>query len=646
MNIQEIRQQYPQYEDLSDEQLAQGLHKKFYADMPYAEFSQKIGLVQPVAQPQQPQRTTGQELGRQLGLTARYGAEGIAALPIMVGDAANALLDLGIGGVNRVAGTNIPKFGSASQSFQGLLNQAGLPQPEGAQERVVGDISRAMAGGGGTAALGQRVGGAVGNVLATKPGMQMLSAGSGAGASGLVREEGGGPGAQIAAGLAGSLAAPVAADLAMQSAKGLWRGIPAAVKPFTKSGQQQIAGRVLSKLASDRTMAAQALQSVDETIPGSQPTTAQASRDYGLLTAERGLASSSPQAGARFAERFAAQNKARETLLGSMAQDKASVEAARIARDEAALPLLAEAKKSAKPANIEPIVNKIDDILSGESGERDVVVQALTSVKKKLFDPNGTPKTDITRLYGIRKHINDLLDGRLSGEAANAKMASRELISIRDALDDQLGEAAPQFKQYLQSYKQLSKPINQMETLQDIATRTINAGTTATGENILSQAKWFNVVTKNRDELSQVLKPEQMNALEIIGRDLDMGALSVSGGKAAGSNTFQNLSTANIVGSMIGGGMPDAPLFQTITRPMAWVYKVPDEQVRELLVDAMLDPKLASKLMAKATPGNVVSLSTALKNRATALGLGTAQSLRVQNTPPPQRQERRQQSAR
>lgn len=39
----EIRQKYPQYSDLSDEQLARGLHDKFYSDMPFEEFSSQIG---------------------------------------------------------------------------------------------------------------------------------------------------------------------------------------------------------------------------------------------------------------------------------------------------------------------------------------------------------------------------------------------------------------------------------------------------------------------------------------------------------------------------------------------------------------------------------------------------------------------------
>lgn len=44
MNIQEIRQKFPQYKDLNDIQLASALHKKYYADMPFPEFSEKVGL--------------------------------------------------------------------------------------------------------------------------------------------------------------------------------------------------------------------------------------------------------------------------------------------------------------------------------------------------------------------------------------------------------------------------------------------------------------------------------------------------------------------------------------------------------------------------------------------------------------------------
>lgn len=44
MNIQEIRQKYPQYNDVSDEDLVRGLHQKYYNDIPIEEFSKKVGL--------------------------------------------------------------------------------------------------------------------------------------------------------------------------------------------------------------------------------------------------------------------------------------------------------------------------------------------------------------------------------------------------------------------------------------------------------------------------------------------------------------------------------------------------------------------------------------------------------------------------
>jgi hypothetical protein len=43
-SIAEIRQQYPQYSDMSDQQLADALHSKFYSDMPKGEYYAKVGL--------------------------------------------------------------------------------------------------------------------------------------------------------------------------------------------------------------------------------------------------------------------------------------------------------------------------------------------------------------------------------------------------------------------------------------------------------------------------------------------------------------------------------------------------------------------------------------------------------------------------
>jgi hypothetical protein len=48
-SLTEFRQKYPQYDDLSDEQLAGALHKKYYSDMPEEEFRAKIDFAPPPA---------------------------------------------------------------------------------------------------------------------------------------------------------------------------------------------------------------------------------------------------------------------------------------------------------------------------------------------------------------------------------------------------------------------------------------------------------------------------------------------------------------------------------------------------------------------------------------------------------------------
>jgi len=149
------------------------------------------------------------ELGRQIGLTARAGATGISALPTMAGDALNSLINMGVRGVNNVAGTNIPQLQMPSQVTQQAMNAAGLPQPQNATERVVQDVASAMAGTGGQYRLGQSLmnvpaAQGIGAALTTAPGTQLAAAMGGAAGSGATREAGGGIGAQLGAGLVGA----------------------------------------------------------------------------------------------------------------------------------------------------------------------------------------------------------------------------------------------------------------------------------------------------------------------------------------------------------------------------------------------------------------------------------------------------------
>lgn len=111
------------------------------------------------------------KLGRQAGLTARYGIEGIASLPTMLASPINALM-----------GQPPP-----AEALSRLLTRAGLPEPQTGLERVVGAGSRAVAGAGpiaGGASLIEAAPGVakgVASALAARPGAQATGAALGAG---------------------------------------------------------------------------------------------------------------------------------------------------------------------------------------------------------------------------------------------------------------------------------------------------------------------------------------------------------------------------------------------------------------------------------------------------------------------------------
>jgi hypothetical protein len=146
----------------------------------------------------------GQRLGRQAGLTARYGIEGLAGAADVLGAPIRS-------GLKQLLGRPVQPAGPM------IADVLGLPQPQTPTERVVGDVSRTLVGTGGVvgaARLAQpatQVGQRIAEAISTQPGIQAVAGGTGAGVAGSVREAGGGPLAQTAAGLLAALGvAPVA----------------------------------------------------------------------------------------------------------------------------------------------------------------------------------------------------------------------------------------------------------------------------------------------------------------------------------------------------------------------------------------------------------------------------------------------------
>jgi len=576
---------------------------------------------------------TGQDVARQLGLTARAGITGAAGLPLLAGDALNTLINLITGGVSRVTGAEIPQLQMPSQVTQRAMTQVGLPQPETKSEKVAQDVASAVAGVGAPAALIQR-GLQAGRTAVSQPsalekffveGLPLQTAGAvgGAGASAAGREYADvGAGGQLGLAMLGGMVAPSATSTAIPAAG---RAVRETVRPFTEAGREVIAGNVLRQLSNAPETAVTRMQEFQPAIPGYKPTTAQASRDVGLISAETPIRALDVTG--KFAAQASEANKARMAILDRLAKDQDAVTSAIAKREEVTAPLResAFAASTQTPEQIQSaitlVVNKqIDDILASPAGKRSTVINAMN------FAKNSVNRADsVQALYEVRKDLRAAAQGLLDKEGSAYSQAKGQLETVIRTVDDVIDSSAPGYKDYLNAYSQSSKGIEKLEAAQTFRGKVLSTipDPINVGQFMISQPNFTRAIRAAAKETD--LSPMQVRVLERVGKDIDSGVLNRSG-RVPGSDTFKNLSTANVIGGIIGkqmfGEVPAAA--NKVVAPLNWLYNGTDDQIRELLVDAMLDPKLAAKLMTKATTTNIEPISKELQRKALNLGYGAA----------------------
>lgn len=173
------------------------------------------------------------DIPRQVGLTARYGLEGLGQAAEIVTEPIRQL----------VVNPALSAFGArpaapTGQAASSLADSIGLPSPQTPDERVIGDASRLVAGAGGvigaTKAAAQQAGGvtkAALSSLAANPGVQTAGAATAGLAGGSVREAGGGPVEQFIASLTGAVAGGAAAAKSTDTVKRTGAALRELLKP-------------------------------------------------------------------------------------------------------------------------------------------------------------------------------------------------------------------------------------------------------------------------------------------------------------------------------------------------------------------------------------------------------------------------------
>lgn len=168
-----------------------------------------------------------------------------------------------------------------------------------------------------------------------------------------------------------------------------------------------------------------------------------------------------------FTELDVARNEIYQDHFDNLAGSATQVLRAREARAAQAETDLKAAWGAKTEANTQPLFEMAATIKAGPDGRRPLVRSALQSITDELIDAKGNPITDPEILYGVRKHISDMVSKEAQREKPLNQRAEAILLDIRGQLDEVIEGAAPGFRQYLDNYQTASRPIDVMELLQE-----------------------------------------------------------------------------------------------------------------------------------------------------------------------------------
>ena len=635
MNLTEIRQKYPQYDDMDDAQFASSFHDKFYSDMTEEEFNQKIGMTN--TQKGDPFEVPPEELiagsapgrfllgaGRllsgpfQLGANVGdYAAEKMGMEPI-VGKWTNEQLE-------RLKG--MKERGMAAQP----LEIPYLPDSGGEGMDIIGGVGELATGA--TALKGipiaKTVAGRMGQGGA-------IGAGYGSAAPVDVVDDdfAGQKGRQVGYGAAIGTLIPGGIELGKKGLS-VTRNV---FDPWFKGGSERVVERTLKDAAGADKQAIIKLLRENKQLPGGRAGTSEVAAPAGraeFTALQKFSEKSSPTEFNRMAQ---AENQARVAALRSIGKDKTALEAAKQLRSETTSPLYKAADKSSSMVNVKPVISQIDDLMAKNPNE-EAVTGPLLSIRKKLISAT-TQKRDMSgkflpsegltprSLSSMSKQIKTMMSKKTPSMQSEYDVGV--LNSIKNTLDEQIEAVSPAYKQARTEFAELSKPINQMRTGQYLEEKLVSA----TGKEraaayaqalrdapgTLKKSTGF----KRYNELGDVLTPEQISKTEAVRGSLERQALAKELTKSGGDRAAGLLGEQTPTLPQIGMFNPKYSVLRSISNRLAG--RVQGESLK-IMEEIMQNPQRAAELLERVAVKDRFIISNALLEIERASTIGAAQNI-------------------
>lgn len=350
-----------------------------------------------------------------------------------------------------------------------------------------------------------------------------------------------------------------------------------------------------------------------EYVPGIKPTLAEIEQ-----TVERAREAKSlkMERGDEFAAKDLGDAEIYQDFFGNLAGTPTMVMRAKEARSAQAGRDLEATWKNKTDADLQPVFDHIETVLAGPDGKRPLVEQSLNSVVKQLRDSKGNPVTNPEILYGVRKHIDDMVSKEAQREKPLNARVEALLLDVKSQLDQQIEAAAPGFRNYLTNFAQASKPIDVMNLLQEAAPNLFQGANRIVAFNRYD--RFMKDLISERSaagtNAAKSIDDATWNELVAMHKSLQRTAGAAELARAPGSDTTQNF-----VDMAKRGGTLAAHAAAALTMPVVGNMLVPI--ARKAMADRQTALALARHLnpdLAKLPDNGRQALLDALRNETAA----------------------------
>jgi len=433
------------------------------------------------------------------------------------------------------------------------------------------------------------------------------------------------------------------------------RALSAVTAPFREGGRARIIGETLQEFAADPAAIRRAATS---RVPGVEMTTAEATRDPGLAILQRVAQSQNPAFGSELAAQELRNIASSANVVRDIAQTPRAMAEAVAAREAAAAPFYQQAFNTTVRADEELArLMRRPEIASAFRQAQENAANAGLPVPGNFYQPARRVPQGLSGMREVPEQF-----GEVSGEtlhqikmALDASLASgpqrgiaganaRAIRSARNDFLSWLEDRIPAYQTARETFAEASRPINQMETGNELIRRMIGSAQEVAGyDPTLVKTEAFATGLRNLDDVvrratgrselsADVLTPAQRQSLLDVNDYLSNRQFVQNVAKPPGSNTAQNLAGQNFMRSIAGPlGLPSGFLESQVSRLLSAGFAprfAPYEQnLQTELAAALLNPQTASGALEAgvptgASPALLDAYSRALG--ALSVGAGTA----------------------